>query len=107
MLTAIGPNDCRITDLVGGALGPTDPLRHGRWGHLSHQPPKPPIKEPAAGGGPKGSAPMHDAYNFILVDHLAFTMGVGGFLLGLVTGSPHRRWKSKPGVEVYEYYGAD
>jgi hypothetical protein len=51
---------------------------------------------------------MHDAYNFILVDHLAFTMGVGGFLLGLVTGSPRRRRKSKPGpVEVYEYYGID
>ena len=51
---------------------------------------------------------MHDAYNFLLVDHLAFTMGAGGFLLGLVTGSFRRQRKSKPGgVEVYEYYGID
>jgi hypothetical protein len=52
---------------------------------------------------------MHDAYNFLLVDHLAFTMGAAaGFLLGLVTGSPRRRRKSKPGgVEVHDYYGVD
>ncbi len=51
---------------------------------------------------------MHDAYNFILVDHLAFTMGVSAFLLGLVAGSPRRRRKSKPGgAEVHDYYGVD
>jgi hypothetical protein len=51
---------------------------------------------------------MHDAYNFIFVDHLAFTMGAAGFLLGLVTGRPRRRRKSTlSGVEVYEYYGLD
>jgi len=51
---------------------------------------------------------MHDAYSFIFVDHLAFTMGAGGFLLGWVTGSLRRRRKSKRGsVEVYEYYGID
>ena len=49
---------------------------------------------------------MHDAYNFILVDHLAFTVGAAGFLLGLVISRLRRRRKSKPG-EVYEYYGID
>jgi len=46
---------------------------------------------------------LRDAYNFFLVDHLVFTMGVGGFLLRLATGSPR---KSKPrSVEVYERIG--
>jgi hypothetical protein len=52
---------------------------------------------------------MHDAYNLILADHLAFAMGAGGFLLGLVTGRlGRRRRESKPGgVEVHDYYGVD
>ena len=51
---------------------------------------------------------MRDAYNFILVDHLAFVMGAAGFLLGLVAGNLRRPRKSKPdSVEVYEYYGID
>jgi len=50
---------------------------------------------------------MHDAYNFILVDHLAFTMSAVGFFVGLVAGLRRRR-KAKPGgVEVYEYYGLE
>ena len=55
-----------------------------------------------------GAHLMHDAYNLILADHLAFAMGAGGFLLGLVTGRLRRRQKSKPGgVEVHDYYGVD
>ena len=51
---------------------------------------------------------MHDVYNFIVADHLAFTMGASGFLVGWVTGGFRRRAKSKKAaVEVYDYYGAD
>ncbi len=57
---------------------------------------------------------MHDVYNFIVHDvrdiivanHLAFTVGAGGFLVGWVTGSLRRRRKPKA-VEVYDYYGVD
>jgi len=41
-----------------------------------------------------GAHLMHDAYNLILADHLAFAMGAGGFLLGLVTGRLRRRRKT-------------
>ncbi len=50
---------------------------------------------------------MHDVYNLIVADHLAFTMGASGFLVGWVTGSFRRRRKSKAAVEVYDYYGPD
>jgi hypothetical protein len=72
------------------------------------QPPKALLQEPAAGVALNGAHLMHDAYNLILADHLAFAMGAGGFLLGLVTGRLRRRRKSKPGgVEVHDYYGVD
>ena len=51
---------------------------------------------------------MRDLYNFIVADHLAFTIGTSGFLVGWFTGSFRRRRKSKrAAVEVYDYYGPD
>jgi hypothetical protein len=50
---------------------------------------------------------MHDAYNFILMDHLAYTTGAAGFLLGLVAGLRRRRKPKPAGVEVHDYYGLD
>ena len=57
------------------------------------------------------SAPMHDVYNFIVVDHLDFTIGAGSFVLGWITASLMRRRKLKPaGAETHvalDYYGLD
>jgi len=50
---------------------------------------------------------MHDVYNFIVADHLVFTMGASGFVVGWVTGNLRRRRKSKPAVEVYDYHRVD
>jgi hypothetical protein len=50
---------------------------------------------------------MHDVYSFIVADHLAFTLGTSGFLVGWFTGSLRQRLKSKKAVEVYDYYGPD
>jgi len=54
---------------------------------------------------------MHDVYNFIVADHLGFTIGAGGFVLGWITGSLRRRRKLKPaGPEAHvalDYYGLD
>lgn len=50
---------------------------------------------------------MHDVYNFIVADHLAFTLVTSGFLVGWFTGSFRQRRKSKKAVEVYDYYGPD
>jgi hypothetical protein len=51
---------------------------------------------------------MRDVYNFIVADHLAFTIGTGAFVVGWFTGSFRRRRKPKKAeVEVYDYYGPD
>ena len=54
---------------------------------------------------------MHDVYNFIVVDHLDFTIGAGSFVLGWITGSLRPRRKLKPaGAEAHaalDYYGLD
>jgi hypothetical protein len=54
---------------------------------------------------------MQDLYNFIVADHLDFTMGAGGFVLGWIMGSLRRRRKLKPTrAEAYvalDYYGLD
>jgi hypothetical protein len=51
---------------------------------------------------------MRDVYNFIVADHLAFTIGTGCFVVGWFTGSFRWRRKSKKAdVEVYDYYGGD
>jgi hypothetical protein len=51
---------------------------------------------------------MQNVYNFIVADHLAFTIGTSGFLVGWFTGSFRRRRKSKKAeVEVYDYYTPD
>ena len=70
-------------------------------------------RETGAGVGSaiKRSAPMHDAYNFIVVDHLNLTIAAGSFVLGWITGNLRRHRKPKPaGVEDHvalDYYGAD
>jgi hypothetical protein len=50
---------------------------------------------------------MQDIYNFAVADHLAFTAGASGFLVGWVMRSFRRRRRSKAAVEVYDYYGFD
>jgi ABC-type uncharacterized transport system permease subunit len=52
---------------------------------------------------------VHDVYNFIVADNLAFTVGAaGGFVLGWITGSLRRRRKVKPiTVEAYDCYRLD
>lgn len=50
---------------------------------------------------------MLDIYNFIVADHLAFTVGASSLLVGWVIGSFRRRRKSKAAVEIYDYYRPD
>ncbi len=54
---------------------------------------------------------MADIYNFVVVDHLDFTIGAGSFVLGWITGSLRPRRKLKPaGAEAHaalDYYGLD
>ena len=58
--------------------------------------------------GARGAHLMHDVYNFIVADHLAFAAGTSGFLVGWFIGSLQRRRKSKKAAgEVYDYYGSD
>ena len=69
-------------------------------------------RETGAGVGSaiKRSAPMHDVYNFIVVDHLDLTIGAGGFVLGWITGNLRRRRPKPAGVEAHvalDYYGVD
>ena len=102
------PNGVSVGLLFAGAFGPNPPSEAQTLGPSFCQPPKALLQEPAAGVALNGAHLMHDAYNLILADHLAFAMGAGGFLLGLVTGRLRRRRKSKPGgVEVHDYYGVD
>ena len=102
------PNGVSVGLLFAGAFGPNPPSEAQTLGPSFCQPPKALLQEPAAGVALNGAHLMHDAYNLILADHLAFAMGAGGFLLGLVTGRLRRRRKSKPGgIEVHDYYGVD
>jgi hypothetical protein len=54
---------------------------------------------------------MQDVYNFITVDHLDFTIGASGFVLGWMMGSLRRRRKPTPACAeadvALDYYGLD
>ena len=53
---------------------------------------------------------MHDVYDFIVVDHVNFTIGAGGFVLGWIAGNLRRRRRKPASVEAHvalDYYGVD